>query len=124
MLDVRDLLRDGLRAALTAAGVDPVPDDIALERPRDRAHGDWSSNVALAAASSARRPPRVLAEEIVEHLTAEPPPHVQAVEAAGPGFVNFRLAPTWLHEVLGAVVTEGVGRLRPQRHRVWALRER
>ena len=108
MPDVRDLLRDGLRAALTAAGVDPVPDDVALERPRDRVHGDWSSNVALVAASSARRPPRVLAEEIVEHLTAEPPPHVQAVEAAGPGFVNFRLAPTWLHEVLGAVVTEGV----------------
>ena len=107
MLDVRDGLRAGLRAALAAAGVDPVPDDIDLERPRDRAHGDWSSNVALVGAKSARRSPRVLAAQIVEHLTAEPPPHVQAVEAAGPGFVNFRLAPTWLHEALCAVVVEG-----------------
>ena len=107
MPDVRDFLRDGLRGALAAAGVDPVPDQIAIERPRDRAHGDWSSNVALIAAKSARRPPRRLATEIVEYLSAEPPPHVEAVEAAGPGFVNFRLAPTWLHEVLCTVVAEG-----------------
>ena len=108
MPDVRDRLRDGLRAALAAAGVEPVPDDLTIERPRDRSHGDWSSNVALVAAKSARRPPRQLAKQIVEHLSAEPPPHVESVEAAGPGFVNFRLAPSWLHDVLGEVIDAGV----------------
>ena len=107
MPDVRDGLRDGLRAALEAAGVEPVPDGITIERPRGRAHGDWSSNLALVAAKSARRPPRRLAEEIVHHLSASPPPHVESVEAAGPGFVNFRLAPSWLHDVLSTVVAEG-----------------
>ncbi len=49
MPDVRDGLRDGLRAALARAGVDPAaaPADIAIERPQDRSHGDWSSNAAL-----------------------------------------------------------------------------
>ena len=108
MPDVRDGLRDGLQAALEGAGVVPAPVDIAIERPRDRSHGEWSSNVALAAAKAARRPPRQLAEQIVAHLSAEPPPHVVAVEAAGPGFVNFRLAPSWLHEVLAEVIAAGV----------------
>ena len=64
--------------------------------------------MALAAAKASRRRPRELAEQIVAHLSAEPPPHVVAVEAAGPGFVNFRLAPSWLHEVLREVVDAGV----------------
>ena len=108
MPDVRDGLRDGLRAALEGAGVVGAPVEIAIERPRDRSHGEWSSNVALAAAKAAGRPPRQLAEQIVAHLSAEPPPHVVAVEAAGPGFVNFRLAPSWLHEVLAEVIAAGV----------------
>ena len=108
MPDVRDGLRDGLHAALEGAGVAAAPVEIAIERPRDRSHGEWSSNVALAAAKAAGRPPRQLAEQIVAHLSAEPPPHVVAVEAAGPGFVNFRLAPSWLHEVLVEVVGAGV----------------
>ena len=108
MPDVREGLRDGLRAALDGAGVVPAPAEIAIERPRERSHGEWSSNVALAAAKAAGRPPRELAEEIVAHLSTEPPPHVVAVEAAGPGFVNFRLAPSWLHEVLRDVIRAGV----------------
>ena len=108
MPDVRDGLRDGLRSALEGVGVDGAPAEIAIERPRDRSHGEWSSNVALAAAKAAGRQPRELAEQIVAHLSAEPPPHVVTVEAAGPGFVNFRLAPSWLHEVLGAVIDAGV----------------
>ena len=108
MPDVRDGLRDGLRAALDGAGVVPAPTEIAIERPRDRSHGEWSSNVALAAAKAARRPPRELAQQIVAHLSAAPPPHVVAVEVAGPGFVNFRLAPSWLHEVLREVLDAGV----------------
>ena len=108
MPDVRDGLRDGLRSALDGAGVDPAPAHIAIERPRDRSHGEWSSNVALTAAKAAGRPPRELAEQIVARLSAEPPPHVVEVEAAGPGFVNFRLAPSWLHEVLSEVIQASV----------------
>ncbi len=108
MPDVRDGLRDGLRSALEVASVAGAPGEIAIERPRDPAHGDWSSNVALVAAKAAGRRPRELAEQIVACLSAQPPPHVVEVTAAGPGFVNFRLAPSWLHEVLAEVVAAGV----------------
>lgn len=106
-MDVRDHLRDALRAALARAGVDPVPDEIALERPANRDHGDWSSNVALATAKKAGKNPRELGQALVDALSADPPRHVTAVEIAGPGFVNFRLADTWLHEVLVDVVEQG-----------------
>jgi len=106
-MDVRDHLRDALRVALADAGVDPVPDEIALERPANRDHGDWSSNVALATAKKAGRNPRELGQALVDALSANPPAHVTAVEIAGPGFVNFRLADTWLHEVLVDVIEQG-----------------
>ena len=107
-MDVRDHLRDALAHALADAGIDPVPDTIPVERPRDRSHGDWSSPVALGVAKKAGRNPRELGEQLVATLEASPPPHVTGVELAGPGFVNFRLADTWLHDVLTDVIEAGV----------------
>ncbi len=104
---IRDQLVDALRATLVALEVEPLPDTIHLERPARREHGDWSSNVAMATAKKAGRNPRELAQQIADALSATPPPHVTAVEIAGPGFVNFRLADSWLHDVLGTVVAQG-----------------
>ncbi len=108
MPDVRDGLRAGLGAAVDAVGLAEAPSEINIERPRDRSHGDWSSNVAMVMASSAKCPPRELAEQLATELNAQLPPHVAAVEVAGPGFINFRLAESWLHEVLAEVVVAGV----------------
>jgi arginyl-tRNA synthetase len=103
---IRDVLEASLRSALESVGIEP-PATIALERPARREHGDWSSNVALATGKNAGRNPRELAVELVEALTTDPPPHVTRTEVAGPGFVNFHLAPTWLHDVLTEVVARG-----------------
>ncbi|WP_421118858.1 arginine--tRNA ligase [Aquihabitans daechungensis] len=105
---IRDDLAEAVRNALVALAVDPLPEQVSMERPANREHGDWSSNVALASAKKAGRNPRELAAELVEHLNADLPKHVTSVEIAGPGFVNFRLAPTWLHDVLADVVDAGV----------------
>lgn len=104
---IRDQLVDALRATLVALEVEPLPESIHLERPARREHGDWSSNVAMATAKRAGRNPRELAQQIADALGAAPPPHVTAVEVAGPGFVNFRLGDSWLHDVLTEVVTAG-----------------
>jgi arginyl-tRNA synthetase len=104
--EVRDVLEEALRGVLGRIGVE-APAEVTLERPARREHGDWSSNVALVCARNAGRNPRELATELVETLSAEPPPHVVRSEVAGPGFVNFHLAPTWLHDVLTDVVTRG-----------------
>jgi len=99
-------LADAVADAFVALGLER-PATVVLERPRVAEHGDWSTNVALVSAKAAGRAPRDLAAALAERLSAEPPPHVEAVEVAGPGFVNFRLRRSWLHEVARIVVTEG-----------------
>jgi len=103
---LRDELTAALRTALAAVGVD-APGEIGLERPARREHGDWSSNVALATAKAAGRNPRELGQALVDHLSSQLPAHVTGVGLAGPGFVNFHLADSWLHELLVEVVEGG-----------------
>ena len=105
---IRDELTTSLDAALTAIGIDARPSKLELEHPANREHGDWSSNVAMVLAKAVGRPPRDLATDLAAALNADPPRHVVAVEVAGPGFLNFRLAESWLHDVLIEVVTDGV----------------
>ncbi|MGH9292703.1 MAG: arginine--tRNA ligase, partial [Acidimicrobiales bacterium] len=134
--------------ALAGMGLATPPEEIHLERPQRLEHGDFSTNVALAMAKAAGRPPRQIAEELAERLRAgatgsehpasveaaatrpehpasveagakrsehpasvgaeaTSPGHITAVEVAGPGFVNFRLHPGWLHEVLSQVLDGG-----------------
>ncbi len=61
----------------------------------------------MATAKANGRVPRDLAGELVERLNAAPPAHVDRAEIAGPGFVNFHLRETWLHDVLGEVLAAG-----------------
>ena len=107
-MDVRESLTDSIRAALVELDIVPEPGAIHLERPANHEHGDWSSNVALTAAKAAGCNPRELAAALTDVLTAKPPPLVLMVEVAGPGFLNFRLADTWLHDLLVDVVIAGV----------------
>ena len=109
MADIRTSLSDALRGALAAARID-LPADflVGLERPARREHGDWSSNAALAIAKGAGRNPRELAAELAAWLEENRPEHVAEVGVAGPGFVNFRLAPSWLHSVVADAVVAGV----------------
>lgn len=92
-----------LTAALDALGLPAADAD--LERPRDPDHGDWASTVALRLAGGSDRPPRELAEQIVERL--DPPEHVGDVTVAGPGFINVRLAPSYFAERIRRIVREG-----------------
>lgn len=63
---------------------------IQIDNTKDKAHGDFASNIALALAKAAQRPPRQLAEAIVKVLPKSP--RVSKVEIAGPGFINFFLS--------------------------------
>ena len=63
--------------------------DFVIERTKSREHGDYASNVAMLLAKSMGRKPRELAEEIAG--TVPKSQHIEGVEVAGPGFINFRL---------------------------------
>ena len=63
--------------------------DIVLERPRNRDHGDWSSNIAMRMAKPFGTNPRELAQQIVDGLADVD--GIASAEVAGPGFINIRL---------------------------------
>jgi arginyl-tRNA synthetase len=106
---ITDRLRELIAAALERAAADGVVSferqpTIALERPKRREHGDWSSNVALALGDR-ERSPRAVAEALSERLPSSDV--VARVEVAGPGFLNFHLAPAWLHDVVRRAADPG-----------------
>jgi arginyl-tRNA synthetase len=78
---------------------------ITVEPPRDPSHGDLSTNAAMVLAKPARSNPRALAEAIVPKLAALV--EVDSAAAAGPGFINVRLARAVWEEELGAIVAAG-----------------
>ncbi len=71
------------------AGAEISRDDVILERPRNRDHGDWSSNIAMRIAKKLGANPRELATELAAGLAAVP--GVATADVAGPGFLNVRL---------------------------------
>ena len=107
-MDVRDIIIESLQRTLVGNGIVVDSATIQLERPANRSHGDWSTNTALVNAKAAGSKPLDLANSLVDILTDDPPLHVTAVKVAGPGFINFYLADTWLHDILINVVESGV----------------
>jgi len=79
---------------------------IELQTPRDPRHGDIATNIALAVANEVGEPARALAERLVSHLRL-PGDLIEKVEVAGPGFINFTLAPAYLRGVARAVLEQG-----------------
>ena len=90
---------------LVAAGVLPAGIDLSrvtMEPPRDAAHGDMATNVAMVLAKQAGKKPRELAEALGERLRADD--LVAKIEIAGPGFINLTLKPyAWLATLRSAV---------------------
>ena len=94
-----------LRDAAHTIGVSALP-EFKYETPRDPAHGDGATNLALVIAQALGKPPRAVAEQLVGALQL-PAGIVKKVEIAGPGFINFFLAEEQLAAVLPAVLAAG-----------------
>ncbi|GAA1406075.1 MULTISPECIES: arginine--tRNA ligase [Oerskovia] len=106
-------LSEALSAALASAvadgtlalPADAVPTSVHVERPRQREHGDWATNVALQLAKKAGVAPRVLAEDLAQRLAAHP--GVKSVDIAGPGFLNITLDAAAAGELARTIITQG-----------------
>jgi arginyl-tRNA synthetase len=101
-------LAEGLAAALKAIGLH-TPERMArleLAIPRDPAHGDWTTNLALGLAREAKRPPRAVAEALAAAFPRDPA-LFSAVEVAGPGFLNFRYSGAFLAALPARIAREG-----------------
>jgi arginyl-tRNA synthetase len=103
---IENLVRDAFAAlppelrATESVSVAPT-----VERTRDASHGDFATNVAMQLAKAAKRKPRELAQAIIDALPANE--FVAKVEVAGPGFINFHLAPAAFYRELLRVHEEG-----------------
>ena len=94
--------------AMTEAGLLPAGLDlgaVAVEPPRDPAHGDMATNAAMVLAKPAGQQPRVIAEALAARLAADP--RVASAEVAGPGFLNLRLAPGVWQDLVKTILTTG-----------------
>ncbi len=105
--EMRALVLDCL-GAMVAEGVLPgglAFDAVAVEPPRDPAHGDMATNAAMVLAKPTGSRPREIAEALAARLVADA--RVASAEVAGPGFLNLRLAPEVWQGVVAAVLAAG-----------------
>ncbi|MFB9375436.1 arginine--tRNA ligase [Kineococcus gynurae] len=108
-----DQLSEALKAALTAAveagevslAAADLPAEVRVERPKNREHGDWATNVALQVAKKAQMPPRAVADVVAARLRAVA--GVKAVDVAGPGFLNVTLDAAAAGELARTIVEAG-----------------
>jgi len=109
----------GLALAELVPGSDLAP---AFENPKQAAHGDLAITAAMQLARPLRKNPRELAQALVEALGRQPAAQkwVDAMELAGPGFINLRLKPAARQQVVSAVLSqrEGFGVRAPNGQRV------
>ncbi|MBM36517.1 MAG: arginine--tRNA ligase [Acidimicrobiaceae bacterium] len=104
---ITEVLATALADSFSELDIQIAASEIQMERPSLREHGDWSSNVALMTSKSLGRNPRELAEDLVKLVELKSLDSIERMEVAGPGFINFHLAPQWLHDVLTDVLTQG-----------------
>ncbi|TFE26079.1 arginine--tRNA ligase [Cohnella luojiensis] len=102
-------VKEALAEAALEAGLVTTKDElptIALEVPKDKAHGDLATNLAMQLTKIAKKNPRQIAEAIIEKLGSGRA-SIQSAEIAGPGFINFRLDKSYLHPVIGEALAQG-----------------
>jgi arginyl-tRNA synthetase len=104
-------IKESLRDALTKALFDSRkrgrltivdPPEIILEVPKDKVNGNYATNLAMVLTKQLKRPPREIAQIIIDQLPANP--YLAEVKVAGAGFINFYLNNLWLGEVLQSIM--------------------
>jgi arginyl-tRNA synthetase len=105
LTDLKPQLLRWLCAGLDRIAPGDRPESLALERPKDARHGDYSSNIALQLAKTLKRNPRELAASLVSAL--DPSPLVERAEVAGAGFINIFLSGAARRAVVSKVLEEG-----------------
>lgn len=97
-------LENALRQAVEAKGWE-WPEKAVIEPPKDKQFGDMSANVAMMLSKQAKKAPRDIAAGLVDALSGDS--NIQAMDIAGPGFINFTLSPDFWRETINVVREAG-----------------
>ncbi|MCY9033866.1 arginine--tRNA ligase [Bacillus inaquosorum] len=105
---MKDVLKEEIKAAVLKAGLaeeSQLP-NVILETPKDKTHGDYSTNMAMQLARIAKKAPRQIAEEIVAHFD-KGKASIEKLDIAGPGFINFYMNNQYLTKLIPSVLEAG-----------------
>ena len=109
---IRQIVTEAIASAQLSGNLPPIEfPPVEIQRPNQPEHGDYSSNVALLAASAVRKAtgekanPRQIAQAVAEEI--DPGELVGSVDLAGPGFINVRLNDRWLQQSVLAIIEQG-----------------
>ena len=80
-------------------------EDMLIETPREKEHGDFSTNIAMQVTKQLKKAPRQIAEIIIKNLELNGT-YIEKVDCAGPGFINFYLKNNWLYDALCTIQSE------------------
>lgn len=107
--DLADVVLSALRASVEAGELSlhegAAPTQVRIERPKKAEHGDYATNVAMQLARHAGRPPREIAETLKARLVRFP--GIEAVDVAGPGFLNITVAAAAQGDLARRIVEDG-----------------
>ncbi|RIJ69680.1 arginine--tRNA ligase [Rummeliibacillus sp. TYF005] len=105
---VQQSIKEALVAAIQKANLveDTTALNIHLETPRNKENGDYATNIAMQLTKLAKKPPRAIAETILENLETEGT-NIEKIDIAGPGFMNIILRKDYLAEVVTTVLEQG-----------------
>ena len=104
-LAISACLKDAVAAGDIALSPSDIPDEVRVERPKNREHGDWATNIALQLAKTAGTNPRELASILSARLKTIA--GVSAVDIAGPGFLNITVDAAAAGALAKAIVEAG-----------------
>ena len=100
---MKDYLRELIKNALNKFGIEKNLEEIAIEIPNNKEHGDYSSNVALKEANKVGMNAREFASKLANEITDS---NITKIEVAGPGFINFYLKVDYLFDNLNTIITD------------------
>lgn len=106
--EVQSKLKDEIKAAVINAGLaaeTEIP-NVILEVPKEKSHGDYSTNMAMQLARVAKKAPRMIAEELIKSFD-KTKASIEKIEIAGPGFINFYMDNSYLTNLIPTVLKAG-----------------
>lgn len=102
---VQQAIKQAISEAVQKAELTTEPVDIHLESPKDKANGDYATNIAMQLTRVARKAPKVIAEAIVSNIDKESA-NIENIEIAGPGFINITIKKDYLLDVVKTVLEQ------------------
>ncbi|MCJ8007884.1 arginine--tRNA ligase [Lederbergia wuyishanensis] len=105
---IQENLKKEIKTAVLKAELakeEQIP-EVILETPKDKAHGDYSTNMAMQLARIAKKAPRAIAEQIEVNIDRSKA-SIEKIEIAGPGFINFYMDNSYLTDIIRTILEQG-----------------